>query len=125
MDHGDRRQHRNHPEYRRHHIEESSDNEKHQPLRALHKTDLAGADQRLGARPGVTHHDGTDHHQSRQDHVKKSSAAGVINQQAKEKRGIRVAVYHRIKETAEAGNLVAGAGHPPIHQIEKSRADDD
>ena len=44
---------------------------KHQAFGALHEADPAGADQRFGAGASIADHDGADHDERGQNHIKK------------------------------------------------------
>src|SRR5580658_178901 len=106
VDHGDRRQHRDYPQHRRHGIEQGSDYQQHQTFRALHETDLAATDERLRAGASITNHDSADHRERSQHYVEKTVASAVKNKQSEKERSIAVAVDDGIEEASEARDLV-------------------
>src|SRR4029077_6786405 len=125
VDHSNGGETGNHPEDWRHHIEERSDDNQDQAFWALHKANAAGSNQGFGASASVADHDGADHHESGEDDVKETAAAGVVHEQAEELRSVAVAVDHGIEEAAKTGDLVVGASHASIHQVKESGSYDD
>src|SRR5215469_950084 len=125
VDHGNGRENGNHPQDRSHAIEQSADDNQDQALGSLHEADSTGADERLRASAAVADHDGTHDHISSENDIEEPPAASVENEQAKELGGIAVAVNHRVKERAKAGNAILRASHFAVHQIKEAGADDD
>src|SRR5262249_43751430 len=68
---------------------------------------------------------GADHHERGQHDIGEALAAGVEDEQSQKLRGIAVAVDDGIKEGAEAGDAVGGAGDLSIDKVKKPRTDDD
>src|SRR5208337_3534253 len=79
VDYSNGRKHGDYPEHWGHNVEEGADDQQHQTLGAFHETDAAGADERLGAGAGITHHDGADHSQRGQQEIEETVAARVEN----------------------------------------------
>src|SRR5579863_2755215 len=124
MDYGDRGQHRDNPQDGGHAVEQGSDDDQHQALRAFHETNTAGTNQRFGTSASVADHDRADHYDRGKHYIEEPIAAGVKDQQAEELGSVAVAVNHRIEETAEAGHAIAGSSHGAIHQVKKTGPDD-
>ena len=68
------------PQCRCHTIEQRADNDQNDSLGALHKPDLAGADQRLCAGSRVAHHYRAGHDYRDQNDVKEPAGTCVVNQ---------------------------------------------
>ena len=106
-------------------VEERSQDDQHDALRALHETDLALTDESLGAGARIADHQGSDHHKGHQHNVAEAVDATVVDQQSKEQHHIRVAINHRIEKGAEDGNLIRAARHAAVYHIEDASAKDD
>ena len=91
----------------------------------LHETYAAGTYQRFSAGAGVADHNRADHRDGGKDNVDRAAVAAVKHHQAHELGGIAVAVDHRVEESAEAGDAIAGLSHSAVNQVEEPRANDD
>ena len=109
----------------RHAIEQRADDDQHHALRTLQESDFALGDGVLGARPRVTDHYRSRHHDGGQHDIEEAIDAGVVDQQADVQRQVRVAVEDGIEEAAEARHLVGGARHAAVHHIEDRGAGHD
>src|SRR5256886_11667962 len=69
VDDGERGNNGNYPENRPHAIEDPTDDEQHNALRALHKADLTQENEGLGTGASVTHHHGASGSDRGEDNV--------------------------------------------------------
>ena len=65
-------------------IKERSQDDQNNALGSLHKPDFAGANQSLGASPGVANHERGSHDEGNQNDVEETIAASIVDEQAKE-----------------------------------------
>src|SRR5947199_1776784 len=106
MDHGNSRQHSDHPEHGSHPVEKRSDDQKHEAFGTFQKSNAALTNQRLRAGARIADHDRADHDQRCKNNIEEAIAARVENQKPEEERGVAVTVDDRIEESAEASDLV-------------------
>src|SRR6185437_1256377 len=106
-------------------VEEGSQDEKDDTLRAFHEADLALADERLGASAGVADHERGDHDEGGEEDVKEPVATRVKNQKPKEENNIRVTVDDGVKEGSEDRDLLRLTGDAAVDHVEDAGADDD
>ena len=113
------------PENLGHAIEDTADDEQHEALGTLHKTNFAKRDQGFGAGAGVTDHHGASGGDGGEDNVGSAAANGIINEQPHVQGHVGVAVEGGIVEGAESGNAILPAGDLTIEHIQKSREEND
>src|ERR1019366_6626592 len=105
VDHGDVGEHRDHPQHRRHAIEQGADDDQHDALRTLQEANFALGNGVLRASPRIADHHRPHHDDGGEHDVEEAIDAGVVDQQADVQRQVRVTVQHGIEEAAEARHL--------------------
>ena len=106
-------------------IEEGAQNDEHDTLWSLHKTNLARANEGLCAGAGVADHERGSHHKGDEDDVEETIAAGVVDEQAEKEGDVRVAIHHGVEEGTEDGDLVGLARDAAVHHVKQAGTDDD
>ena len=125
MDDGERGNNGNYPENRPHAIEDPTDDEQHNALRALHKADLTQENEGLGTGASVTHHHGASGSDRGEDNVGCPAAHGVVDQEAHVEGHVRIAVKRGIVECAEGRDAVLPPRHLPIQHVQETGKEND
>src|SRR5581483_6598286 len=104
----------------RHSVKQRANNEQDYPFGPLQKSDFTSRNNVFGTRARVTDHDGSRHHDSSQNHVRRPVNSAVVDQQPNEQRDIRITIENGIEEPAKSRDLIGGASDASIHHIEKT-----
>lgn len=79
-------------------VEERSKNQQTETLRALPKTDAAALDKRFSTSLRVANHDGTGHHETREQRVKEAIHRGIVNKKPEENGQVGIAMENGLEE---------------------------
>ena len=113
-----------HPKRGRHAVKRTAQDQQHQPLGPLHKSDFAGGNQRFGARARVTDHDRSRRGDGGQDDVRGSAIHGIVNEQAHVKSHIGIAVERGIEKSAKGRDPLLAPSHLAIQHVQKAGEED-
>ena len=98
-------------------VQQRSDNQQPEALRALPEADATTVDERLSARLGVTDHDGAGHHKAGEQGVKETIHGRVIDKKAKENGQVRITMEDGFQKRMEKINARLSMGKRPGYQV--------
>lgn len=102
-------------------VQERSDNQQNETLRALPETDAATVNERFGPRLGIADHHGAGHHKTGEQSVKETIDGGVVDKKAEKNGQIRITMQNGFQKGIEKIDARLAMSERPGNEVARGR----